>query len=206
MLTPDGRRPDYQAINGDDNSPSNVNASSFDMEAPKSPKLKSGVVIGHTQHQDGHAKKLGLWTFCVLAFYSVNGGAFGIEDIVRAGGPFYALCGFSLLLVWALPEALITAELSTTFPDSSGSVVWVQAAFGDFWAFQKGALPQRSSFVCVLLTVNMISRAAGTGWLSWLSGVSDNALYPILFLDCLLAFLKPLSNQDDDSVTGLVFI
>jgi hypothetical protein len=138
MLTPDGKTPNYQAVSGDDSASSPTTAP-FDVESPtKSPKLKSGVVIGHTQHQDGHAKKLGLWTFCVLAFYSVNGGAFGIEDIVRAGGPFYALCGFSLLLVWALPEALITAELSTTFPDSSGSVAWVQAAFGDFWAFQKG--------------------------------------------------------------------
>ncbi len=37
----------------------------------------------------------------------------------------------------------------------------MDCAFGPFWAFQKG-------------------------WLSWLSGVADNALYPIIFLDCLL--------------------
>jgi amino acid transporter len=83
----------------------------------------------------------------ILIFYSVNGGPFGIEDIVRAGGPLYALLGFSLLLVWAVPEALITAELSTAFPEASGSVAWVEAAFGEFWAFQKG-------------------------WLSWSSGVA----------------------------------
>jgi len=69
------------------------------------------------------------------------------------------------MLVWSLPEALITAELSTAMPESSGSVAWVEAAFGPFWAFQKG-------------------------WLSWLSGVADNALYPILFLDCLLALFR----------------
>lgn len=107
-------------------------------------------------------KKLGLAALTVLIFYEVSGGPFGIEDIVRAGGPFFALTGFSLLLVWAIPEALITAELSTAMPEASGSVAWVDAAFGPFWAFQKG-------------------------WLSWLSGVSDNALYPILFLDCLIA-------------------
>lgn len=122
-------------------------------------------------------KKLGLYTLCILAFYSVNGGAFGIEDIVRAGGPFYALCGFSLMIVWAVPEALITAELSTALPDASGSVAWVDAAFGEFWAFQKG-------------------------WLSWLSGISDNALYPILFFDCLLSFLRAnQSSQFDDSIS-----
>ena len=106
----------------------------------------SGSRSGSYSHTHS-GKKLGLFSLAVLAFYSVNGGAFGIEDIVRAGGPFYALCGFSLLLVWAVPEALITMELSTAFPEASGSVAWVEAAFGPFWAFQKG-------------------------WLSWLSGVS----------------------------------
>lgn len=42
---------------------------------------------------------------------------------------------------------------------------WVDTAFGPYWAFQKG-------------------------WLSWLSGVTDNALYPILFLDCLVGLLS----------------
>ncbi len=110
-------------------------------------------------------KKLGLAALTVLIFYEVSGGPFGIEDIVRAGGPFFALTGFSLLLVWAIPEALITAELSTAMPEASGSVAWVDCAFGSFWAFQKG-------------------------WLSWLSGVSDNALYPILFLDCLVGLFS----------------
>jgi amino acid transporter len=121
-------------------------------------------------------KKIGLAPLVVLIFYSVSGGPFGIEDIVRAGGPFYALVGFSLLLVWAIPEALITAELSTAMPEASGSVAWVERAFGPFWAFQKG-------------------------WLGWLSGVSDNALYPILFLDCLLQLIAGKDAGND--VSGL---
>lgn len=121
---------------------------------------------------DNKHKKLGLAALTVLIFYEVSGGPFGIEDIVRAGGPFYALMGFSLLFVWAIPEALITAELSTAMPEASGSVAWVDCAFGPFWAFQKG-------------------------WLSWLSGVADNALYPILFLDCLVGLL---SEDDKPSI------
>jgi hypothetical protein len=67
----------YQAIADSD-------CSSIDTERAlsKSPRQPT---IPHPQHGEGQAKKLGLWTFCVLAFYSVNGGAFGIEDIVRAG-------------------------------------------------------------------------------------------------------------------------
>jgi amino acid transporter len=50
-------------------------------------------------------------------------------------------------------------------------IAWVDTAFGPFWAFQKG-------------------------WLSWLSGVTDNALYPILFLDCLVYLI---GNNEDGS-------
>lgn len=38
--------------------------------------------------------------------------------------------------VWSVPEALITAELATAFPENGGYVVWVTAAFGEFWGFQ----------------------------------------------------------------------
>jgi len=122
---------------------------------------------------NGKNKAVGLLALVVLIFYEVSGGPFGIEDIVRAGGPFYALLGFSLFLVWSIPEALITAELSTALPEASGSVAWVDLAFGPFWAFQEG-------------------------WLSWLSGVADNALYPILFLDCLVGLLD---NHDNNTTT-----
>ena len=48
-----------------------------------------------------------------------------------------AILAFCILpLVWSVPEALITAELATAFPENSGYVAWVTAAFGPFWGFQ----------------------------------------------------------------------
>jgi hypothetical protein len=80
------------------------------------------------------------------------------QDSVRAGGPLLAVLGFLVLpLVWAIPEAMIAAELSTAFPENSGYVAWVTAAFGPWWGFQMGL------------------------W-SWVSGVLDNGIYPVLFL------------------------
>ncbi|CAA6659210.1 unnamed protein product [Spirodela intermedia] len=50
--------------------------------------------------------------------------------------------------------------MGTMFPENGGYVVWVSSALGPFWGFQQG-------------------------WMKWLSGVIDNALYPVLFLDYL---------------------
>jgi amino acid transporter len=123
---------------------------------------------------DGTGKKprnktLGAMALCALTYYSVSGGPFGFESVVAAGGPFWALAGFGLVFVWALPEALITIEMSIVFPEASGSVAWVEAAFGAKWGFIKG-------------------------WLSVLSGIADNSLYPLLFVDCAVQ----LFEQDDE--------
>jgi amino acid permease len=149
----------YQSITSSERNPSiktSAYAINIAVESFSSTVSTSSDPHHSTGHQF-HGKKLGLVSLVVLSFYTVCGGPFGIEDIVRAGGPFYALLGFVLIFVWAIPEAMITAELSVALPESAGSVAWVESAFGPFWAFQKG-------------------------WLSWLSGIADNALYPILFL------------------------
>lgn len=106
--------------------------------------------------------KLTLLPLIALIFYEVSGGPFGVEDSVRAGGgPLLSLLGFLVFpLIWSIPEALVTAELATSFPENGGYVLWISAAFGPFWGFQEGF------------------------W-KWFSGVMDNALYPVLFLDYL---------------------
>jgi amino acid transporter len=100
-----------------------------------------------------------------LTFFCVAGGAYGLEDAVSAGGALIVLLGILILpWVWSFPTALMTAELSTALPEDGGYVVWVDKAFGRFWAFQEG-------------------------WLSWLCSFADNALYPVMFVD-YLAFLR----------------
>ncbi|XP_047079878.1 polyamine transporter PUT1 [Lolium rigidum] len=115
-------------------------------------------------------QKLSLVPLIFIIFYEVSGGPFGIEDNVRAAGPLLAIVGFLVLpIVWSVPEALITAELGTMFPESSGFVVWVASALGPYWGFQQG-------------------------WMKWLSGVIDNALYPVLFLDYLKSGVPALGG------------
>ncbi|KAL2460317.1 putative polyamine transporter [Abeliophyllum distichum] len=106
--------------------------------------------------------KLTILPLIALIFYEVSGGPFGVEDSVKTGGgPLLSLLGFLVFpFFWSIPEALITAELATSFPENGGYVLWISSAFGPFWGFQEGF------------------------W-KWFSGVMDNALYPVLFLDYL---------------------
>lgn len=129
-------------------------------------------IEGHVKNTETKTNpKLTLLPLIALIFYEVSGGPFGVEDSVKAGGgPLLSLLGFLIFpLFWSIPEALITAELATSFPENGGYVIWISAAFGHFWGFQEG-------------------------YWKWLSGVLDNALYPVLFLDYLKHSL-PIFNH-----------
>ncbi|XP_068650638.1 probable polyamine transporter At1g31830 [Aristolochia californica] len=115
-------------------------------------------------------RKVSLIPLVFLIFYEVSGGPFGIEDSVNAAGPLLALIGFLVFpFIWSIPEALITAEMGTMFPENGGYVVWVSTALGPYWGFQQG-------------------------WMKWLSGVIDNALYPVLFLDYIKSAIPALEG------------
>ncbi|OMO52007.1 Amino acid/polyamine transporter I [Corchorus capsularis] len=129
------------------------------------------VTIGeaHTPRMDNF-KKVSVLPLIFLIFYEVSGGPFGVEDSVHAAGPLLALLGFLVFpFIWSIPEALITAEMGTMFPENGGYVVWVASALGPYWGFQQG-------------------------WMKWLSGVIDNALYPVLFLDYLKSGIPALGG------------
>ncbi|XP_010540726.1 PREDICTED: probable polyamine transporter At1g31830 isoform X2 [Tarenaya hassleriana] len=116
------------------------------------------------------SRKVSVLPLVFLIFYEVSGGAFGAEDSVKAAGPLLTILGFLIFpFMWCVPEALITAEMGTMFNVNGGYVVWVSSALGPFWGFQ-------------------------LGWMKWLSGVMDNALYPVLFLDYLKSEIPSLGG------------
>ncbi len=84
------------------------------------------------------------------------GGPFGTEEIVPHAGPGLAIIVLTLMaLLWAVPYALIVAELVTKIPLEGGIYQWFRASLSPFWSFQ---------FTYV-------------DWLTW---VMDAALYPPL--------------------------
>jgi amino acid transporter len=138
----------------------------------------------HRRH-GGHRAKgrtLTLLPLVALIFYDVSGGPFGVEDAVSSAGALLTLLGFLILpIVWSIPEALITAELSTAFPENSGFVAWVTAAYGPRWGFLEG-------------------------FFKWLSGVTDNALYPVIFFTYLEQVVPSLFAGASGIFRGFVLV
>eukprot|EP00397_Hematodinium_sp_SG-2012_P015152 GEMP01015425.1.p1 GENE.GEMP01015425.1~~GEMP01015425.1.p1 ORF type:complete len:528 (+),score=101.66 GEMP01015425.1:168-1751(+) len=93
-----------------------------------------------------------------IAFFNVSGGPWGSEPMFQPG-PFYGVLGIvGVTLFYGLPQSLVTAELSAAFPVNGGYSVWVTEAFG----------PVSGMLEC---------------YFSWVSGVIDNAIYPVLIFD-----------------------
>jgi amino acid transporter len=96
------------------------------------------------------ARHLGTLPLAMIVFYNVSGGPFGVEESVRSAGFFFSIMGFMIMpLVWSIPEAMITAELGSAYPEASGGVAWVEEAFGPV-----------AGWIC--------------GWLGWIAGATDS--------------------------------
>jgi amino acid transporter len=101
----------------------------------------------------------------MVFFFTVSGGAYGLEDLIGFSGPGVALLLIVITpLIWSLPIALMSAELSAAMPVRGGYYAWVKTALGPFWGFQEG-------------------------WWSWLTSFVDMAIYPVLFADYLATLL-----------------
>ena len=108
--------------------------------------------------------KIGLLPLAATVFFAVSGGPIGLEPLVGASG-FPVAVALILLapLVYAIPSALMTAELATMIPEEGGYFVWVTRAMGDFWGF-----------LCGMWTLMY----------AWV----DAALYPLMAAKALAAF------------------
>eukprot|EP00499_Haloplacidia_sp_CaronLabIsolate_P011274 CAMPEP_0196771324 /NCGR_PEP_ID=MMETSP1104-20130614/1620_1 /TAXON_ID=33652 /ORGANISM="Cafeteria sp., Strain Caron Lab Isolate" /LENGTH=597 /DNA_ID=CAMNT_0042141443 /DNA_START=233 /DNA_END=2022 /DNA_ORIENTATION=- len=107
-----------------------------------------------------------------LAYLAVSGGPFGIEDAVSAAGALPTILAILLLpLLWGLPQALMTAELSTMMDENGGYILWVQRGMGPFWGWMN-AFNSLCSNLCDLPTYPVLfSSYLQSTWLPHLTGV-----------------------------------
>ena len=120
--------------------------------------MNSTESIGSVSGYD-KMKKIGIASVVAITYFNVSGGPFGSEEIVSSVGPFW---GLTSLLIYTLtisfPIILVTTELSSALPNDGGYSIWVTEAFGEFWGVQES-------------------------YWSLVSGIIDNAIYPVLIVD-----------------------
>ncbi|KAM5582308.1 putative polyamine transporter [Rosa sericea] len=141
------------------------------MESPPKPLPDLPITTtATTTPTTPNPKKLTLIPLIFLIYFEVAGGPYGEEPAVQAAGPLLAILGFLIFpFIWSVPEALITAELSTTFPGNGGFVIWADRAFGPFWGSLMGT------------------------W-KFLSGVINIAAFPVLCIDYMEKVIPALES------------
>jgi amino acid transporter len=84
-----------------------------------------------------HRMKVSSIVFMIYCL--VAAGAFGIEEMIPAGGPGLTLTLLIIFpVIWAWPISNMVAEAGSALPSEGGVYVWVREAFGEFWGFQAG--------------------------------------------------------------------
>lgn len=117
-----------------------------------------------------------------VIFFTVSGGAYGLEPLVGAVGAGWAV---ALVLVtpvlWSLPIALMVAELSSAMPEEGGYYAWVRNSLGNFWGVQEG-------------------------WWTICYTAVDMAIYPVLFVNYLAYFYPQLALDANGSASWSVML
>jgi len=115
-------------------------------------------------------KKITLLPLICIIYFTVSGGAFGLEELVSSTGPGFAMLLLLLTpLLWSLPVAFMVSEMSSMLPIYGGYYRWVYFGLGRFWGFQQG-------------------------WWIWTCTFVDMAIYPVLFADYARFFFPGLSG------------
>ena len=88
---------------------------------------------------DVRKSKIGLLGVVALIYSYTSGGLFGLEDMISSCGPGLAFLLIILLpIFWAAPMSLVSAELTSMYPEDGGIYVWVTKAMGEFMGFLTG--------------------------------------------------------------------
>lgn len=128
------------------------------------------------------SRRLSLLALVCVIFFTVSGGAYGLEPVVGAVGAGWAVVLVLLTpVVWSVPIALMVAELSSVMPEEGGYYVWVRQTLGDFWGAQEG-------------------------WWTVCYTAVDMAIYPVLFVDYLGYFYPSLALSEEGSSSWNVWL
>ncbi len=105
-----------------------------------------------------------------LIYFTVCGGAFGVEPLIGYSGPGMALLLLGLTpLIFSIPNMLMVREMNSMMPVEGGYYHWVKRAFGPFAGFM-------------------------AGWNMWIVSCLDVAIYPVWAASYLSYFIPALDK------------
>src|SRR5512146_607615 len=105
-----------------------------------------------------------------LIYFTVCGGAFGVEPLVGYSGPGLAiLLLFITPFIFSIPNMLMVREMNSMMPVEGGYYHWVKRAFGPFAGFM-------------------------AGWNMWIVSCLDVAIYPVWAASYLSYFIPALDT------------
>jgi amino acid transporter len=118
-------------------------------------------------------RQLSTLPLVAVIYFSVSGGPFGLEEGIGGSGPGMALVALIIVpIIFAVPCALMAAELGSAIPVEGGYYYWVKLAMGNFAAFTEGI------------------------W-QWLNSFLDTALYPVIFVDYMAVWIPWMKRGHD---------
>ncbi len=93
--------------------------------------VSTDLAAPSTEIRTANVKRVRLLPLVALIFFSVSGGAYGIESLFSTSGP-----GIGILLIlatpilYAVPHSLVVSELGTAIPEEGGYYHWVKRGLG----------------------------------------------------------------------------
>ncbi len=149
------------------------------------PTISETEILAETTSRVVHlprARRLSFLALTSVIFFTVSGGAYGLEPLVGAVGAGWAVVLVVVTpLLWSLPIALMVSELSSMMPEEGGYYVWVREGLGNFWGVQEG-------------------------WWTVCYTAVDMAIYPVLFIDYLGYFFPQISVDEAHAMTWSVWL
>jgi amino acid transporter len=97
-----------------------------------------------------------------LTYAYISSGPYGIEPAVGAGGALLSIVGLVVFAAcWALPQALLAAELTAAMPEQGSVVMWLERGVGRRWAaVGAGCLVLSQVFDLAIFTGQVVGYAA----------------------------------------------
>ena len=148
-------------------------------------------MIGTPCERGLHRRTMGAWGIGVLGFLITCAGPFGVEIAIRSAGPLFTLIALVLLpVVWAMPQGMMTAEMSSMegMDENGGYVLWVQEAFGDCLGFVNG-LTCATTNLADLPAYGVLSVDYLVIYLDYAHGIELSIWYQVLIKTFIVIFV-----------------